>query len=350
MKKLLRKFKKQMPPDTGGRITNETVAEHRERVLAGGRKFKYPLQYTKHRVLIVTVSIVVITTLSFFGFCGWQLYSVQSTDKFIYSLTQFVPVPVAKIDGTWVRYSDYLLELRSAIHYLNTKEAVNFNSDDGKRQLDYQKRLALDKAVQNTLVEKLASEQRINVSQKEVDDFVKAQISTNRLGVNENVYKQVIRDYYDWTFDEYKNSIREQLLRKKVQAQLDTESRKKITDILQRIEQGGDFAAIVKESSEDVATKGQGGDMGTVNKDTEDPNGIIAAASNFENGQISGVIEGVDGFYIVKMIEKAPGGDMRLAKMYVGYKLLDQKMAEFKKQGAIQEFITVKQISQPTSQ
>ena len=96
MKKLLRKaFNKQTPPETGGRITNETVAEHRERVLAGGRKFKYPLQYTKHRVLIVTIIIVVVTTLSFVGFCGWQLYSAQSTDKFIYSITQFAPVPVA---------------------------------------------------------------------------------------------------------------------------------------------------------------------------------------------------------------------------------------------------------------
>ena len=47
MKKLLRKAlgkNAPPPPETGGRITNETVAEHRERVLAGGRKFKYPLQ------------------------------------------------------------------------------------------------------------------------------------------------------------------------------------------------------------------------------------------------------------------------------------------------------------------
>ncbi|HET9412256.1 MAG TPA: peptidylprolyl isomerase [Candidatus Saccharimonadales bacterium] len=351
MKKLLRKaLNKQKPPETGGRITNETVAEHRERVLAGGRKFKYPLQYTKHRVLILTILIVFITTLSFFGFCGWQLYGSQSTDKFIYSLTQFVPVPVAKIDGAWVRYSDYLLELRSAIHYLNTKEAVNFNSDDGKRQLDYQKRLAINKATQNTYVDKLAKENHIEVSQKEVDDFVGLQISTNRLGVNENVYKQVIRDYYDWSFDEYKNSIRQQLLRKKVMARLDTEGRQKIDSILQQLAQSSDFAAVAKEQSEDVATKAQGGEMGVVNKNTEDPNGIISVASKLEPGKVSDVIEGVDGFYIVKLIEKIEGGDIKMAKIYVSYKALNQKIAALKEQGKIEEFIPIQQISQPTNQ
>lgn len=352
MKKILRKaLKKSAPqPETGGRITNETVAEHRERVLAGGRKFKYPLQYTKHRVLIVSIIIVIIATFSFFGFCAWQLYGAQSTDKFIYSLTQFTPVPVAKVEGTFVRYSDYLLELRSAIHYLSTKEAVNFNSDDGKRQLDYQKRLALDKSIQNTLVDRLATEGNIAINQKEVDDFVKQQINTNRLGVNENVYKQVIRDYYDWSFDEYRNSIHQQLLRKKVQAQIDSESRNKINGILQNLQQKGDFASIAREQSEDIVTKAQGGEVGFVNKNTEDPSGLILVANELQPGQFSQVIEGVDGFYIVKLLEKRDGGELRIAKIYVSYKALDKKITELRQKGQIQEFISVKQIAKPTNQ
>lgn len=352
MKKLLHKvLNKQAPrPETGGRITNETVAEHRERVLAGGRKFKYPLQYTKHRVLIISIVIVIVTTISFFGFCAWQLYGAQSTDKFMYSLTQFVPVPVAKVDSKWVRYSDYLMELRSAIHYLGTKEAVNFNSDDGKRQLDYQKRLALNKAIEKTYVEKLAAEHNISVSQKEVDDFVKQQISTNRLGVNESVYKQVIRDYYDWSFDEYKESIKEQLLRKKIQATLDTDSREKITFVANAIQKGYDFGTAAKEQSEDIVTKAQGGDMGIVNKDTDDPNNLIAAASQLQPGQMSDVIEGVDGFYLVKLLDKSQNGDLHIAKIYISYKVLDKKLSDLRDKGQVQEFITVKQIAKPTNQ
>jgi len=352
MKKLLQKTfnKKATRPETGGRITNETVAEHRERVLAGGRKFKYPLQYTKHRVLIITILIVVVTTISFVGFCGWQLYGAQATDKFMYSITQFVPVPVAKVNGAWVRYSDYLLNLRSAIHYLSTKEAVNFDSEDGKNQLDYQKRLALDKAVQSVLVDQLASQNKISVSSAEIDDFVKKQITNSRLGVTEDVYKQVIRDYYDWSFDEYKDSIRQQLLRKKVMAQLDTQARQTINAILQSVQQGADFGATAKDKSEDVSTKAQGGDMGVVNKATDDPNGIIAAASRLQPGQVSGVIEGVDGFYIVKLLDKPDDNDLHIAKIYISYKIIDQKIIQLKKDGQIQEFIKVKPIANPTNQ
>jgi hypothetical protein len=353
MKKLLRKvFKRQTPepPETGGRITNETVAEHREKVLAGGRKFKYPLQYTKHRLLIISILIVVVTTISFFGFCTWQLYGVQSTDKLLYRLTQLVPMPVAKVDGEWVRFSGYLLELRSAIHYLSTKEAVNFNSDDGRRQLDYQKRLAMNKAIENTVVARLAYEQNISVSVKEVDDFIREQISSNRLGVTEEVYRQVIRDYYDWSFDEYKNSIKQQLLRKKVMAKVDVDARAKAEAILQSLNQGADFAAMAAAQSEDVLTKDQGGDVGIVNKDDDDPNGLIKAAAALQPNGVSWVIEGVDGFYILKLLEQREGGDIRFAKIFISYKILDQKLADLHQNNKIEEYITLSQVAEPTNQ
>lgn len=346
MKKLVNKILRrntQKPPETGGRITNETVAAHRERVLAGGRKFKYPLQYTKRRVLVISTIIVVLSTISFVLFCWWQLYNVQNTSKFFYSLTQLAPVPVAKVDGEWVKYSDYLRELRSSIHYLTTKEAINFNSEDGKRQLEYQKRLALNRATEATLVAKLGKEKNIQITQQEVDNFVRQQITSNRLGVNEDVYRQVIRDYYDWSLEEYKDSVRKQLLRKKVMAQLDTENRAKITGMLEKVQGGADFAAVAKDQSEDVNTKAQGGDVGVVDKADDDPSGLIAAALKLEPNQTSGVIEGVDGFYIVKLLEKRDH-DLRFAKLFVSYKILAKKMIELRDTGRIEEFIQVQEV------
>jgi hypothetical protein len=268
----------------------------------------------------------------------------------MYRLSQLVPLPVAKVDGEWVRYSDYLLELRSAIHYLSTKEAVNFNSDDGRRQLDYQKRLAMDKAVENTVVARLARENNISVGDQEVNEFVKGQISSERLGVSEDVYRQVIRDYYDWSFDEYKNSIRQQLLRKKVMAQLDKESRDKAQATLKKVLDGADFAVVAKEASEDVLTKDLGGDVGLVNKETEDPNGLVVAAAAMQANQISKVIEGVDGFYIVKLVEQREGGDLHFAKIFISYKVLDKKLQELRDKNLLQEYITVGQVAEPANQ
>ncbi len=355
MKKLVNKLRKRKQPPiiteqpSSSRITNETVAEHRERILAGGRKFKYPLQIPKHRIVLVTVIIMVLTILTFFGIFTWSLYAGQNTSQFTLRLTQVLPYPVASVDSQQVRYSDYLLQLRSSLHYLSTKENVNFSSDDGKRQLEYQKRLALNKAVENAYVLKLAKQQNVGVTDKEVDDFVKREVNGNQLGVSEQVFRQVIHDYYDWSFDEFKASVKSQLLRKKVAAKVDVSGRQRIMGILAAITTGKDFAQEAKEASDDPTAKATGGDMGVVSKTADDPNGLIAAAIKLKPGQTSDVVEGVDGFYLVKLVD-IQDSTLRYAKIFVGYKTFDQQLASLKTAGKIQEYIKVSQTAAPSSQ
>lgn len=91
----------------------EKVEERREEVLAQGRKFKYPMQYAKHKVIINTI-VVALVAIVLMVIAGWALlYKVQDTSDMIYRLTQVVPVPVAKVAGQDVRYSDYLMIYRS---------------------------------------------------------------------------------------------------------------------------------------------------------------------------------------------------------------------------------------------
>lgn len=91
----------------------EKVEERREEVLAHGRKFKYPLQYAKHRLMINTV-IVALVALILMVVAGWaMLFKFQDTGDMIYRVTQVLPIPVAEVEGTKVRYSDYLMIYRS---------------------------------------------------------------------------------------------------------------------------------------------------------------------------------------------------------------------------------------------
>lgn len=355
MKRLVNKFRKkktsiaaEQPSTT--RITNETVAAHRESILAGGRKFKYPLQTPKHRIVVVTVLIVVLTFVAFFGGFTWSLYVAQNTSQFAQRLTQVLPYPVASVDGQLARYSDYLLELRSSMHYLSTKENINFSSEDGKRQLEYQKRIALNKTIDRAYVAKLANEQKLNVSSKEVDAFVDKEINSGQLGVSEQVFKQVIQDYYGWSFDEYRSSVEHQLLRKKVVAKMDTTGRARANAVLADVTTGGkDFAEEAKVVSDDPTAKTNGGDVGFVSKTTDDPNGLVAAASALQPGQVSQVIEGSDGFYIVKLTE-AKDNTIRFSKIYIAYTVYNQKLSELRKNGKIQEYIKVAETASPTNQ
>ena len=174
MKKLLNKVRRK-PQEEPGRITTETIAEHRERILAGGRRFKYPVQYARHRLVINATLISVGVIILLVTFIGWQLYFVQATNDFMYRVTKVVPLPVAKVDGEDVRFSDYLMKYRSSIHYLEEKELLNLNSEDGKSQSDFVKQQAMEDAITDTYALKVAKEQGIAVSDAELEAFLKLQ-------------------------------------------------------------------------------------------------------------------------------------------------------------------------------
>ena len=99
------------------RITNDTVAEHREAVLAGARKFIYPLQHSKHRVVRTSAILLVTALIAFFSFVGLELYKFQSTATFLYDVTKVIPLPVAKAGTSWISYESYLFELKRNMHY-----------------------------------------------------------------------------------------------------------------------------------------------------------------------------------------------------------------------------------------
>src|SRR5665213_402630 len=52
------------------RITNETVGDHREEVLSSARKYIYPLQHSKHRVVRTSLGLFSLVIVVFFAFCG----------------------------------------------------------------------------------------------------------------------------------------------------------------------------------------------------------------------------------------------------------------------------------------
>src|SRR5512141_2384008 len=73
------------------RITNETVAEHREEVLSSARKYIYPLQHSAHRVVIISTTLAMLLIIGFITYSIIELYQFQATSSFFYRITQVVP-------------------------------------------------------------------------------------------------------------------------------------------------------------------------------------------------------------------------------------------------------------------
>lgn len=341
MKKLLNKLprrkKSQDAAQPAQRITNETVAEHREQILAGGRKFKYPVQVAKHRLIFTSVILGVAAIVISAGLIWQQLYLAQNTSGFMYRVTQLLPLDVASVDGKGVRYSDYLKKYRSSIHYLQQQNSINLNSEDGRRQSDFIKRREMESAKRDAYALKLAAEKKVTVSKEEVEAFIHKDLDAKR--VSQEAYERtVLKNFYDWSIDDYRSIVHTELLKRKVSFVIDTDAKQLATTLKSQLDAGGDFATIARERSDDISTKAAGGDVGMVPIDNQDPNGLIAAAKGLQPSQVSGIITGSDGYYLVKLASKTDSA-IQYSQIKVGLHAFEKQFANLQSTGKIKEYI-----------
>lgn len=260
------KLAKQEANDRLPRITNETVASHREEVLKGARKYIYPLQHSKHKVVIITTALFITSILSFAVYCVVALYKIESTSSFVYKITQVIPFPVARSGNRFVSYENYLFELRHYIHYYETQQKIGFNTESGKQQLDDYKKRSLDKVVNDAIIKQIATEKGLSVSDQEVDNQILIARNQNRLGGSTRVFEDVIKEYYGWSLGDFKRSLQSQMLEEKVNANLDTDSKDKLDAVMSALASGTAFTDVAKQYSEDEPSKILGGDFGVIDK------------------------------------------------------------------------------------
>lgn len=288
------------------RITNETLSEHREEVLRGARKYIYPLQHSKHRVVKISVSLLVLGIVGFFVLIGLGLYKFQNTSGFIYDVTKIVPFPVAKADHRWVSYESYLFELRRNMHYYQTQQQATFKSKDGKAQLKRLKQQAMAQVIQEAYVKELAADNDVKVTDQQVDNQLALVRDQNRLGSNNRVFKEVLNEFWGWSETDFKRELKSQMLKQAVVAKLDTKTDQKAQNALKQIKGGTDFNQLATQVSEDPATKATGG-LYPAPITTADRNlapAVTAEIFKIPAGQTSNIINTGYTLEIVKVIDK----------------------------------------------
>ena len=76
----------------------------------------------------------------------------------------------------------------------------------------------------------------------------------------------------------------------------------KVNEIMAKLRDGVDFAAMVRAYSDDTVTKNNGGEIGWLNSETGDPL-LVETASNLRPGEFSEPIQTRRGLQIIKLIE-----------------------------------------------
>ena len=342
MKKLVSKLRKKQPEEPAGRITTDTLAQHREKVLAGGRKFKYPVQYQRHKLVINALIIGIAALLLAIAMVWYLLYVTKNTSDFMYRVTKVIPAPVAVVDGEPVQYSDYLMKYRSAAHYLIEKEQIDANSADGKSQLSYVKSQAMDDAIADAYASKLARELDVTVTDADLEAFLKQQRQSSDGEVTEATYNAVIRDYYGWSPQEYREAMKSKLLRQKVAYAVDAHAEDVSKGIEEKVKAGNtDLKAIATElnaAEEDAVTYMA---AAWVPKNNQD-GGLAQAAAKLSKGQVSTAIKATsgNGYYYVKLVD-SNDSQVQYEYIHVPLKEFDAKLAQVEKDKKLTQFIKI---------
>jgi hypothetical protein len=289
------------------RITTETLAEHREDVLKSARKYIYPLQHSKHKVVRISLSLLAMVVVLFFVYCGTELYKFQSTSSFIYGVTQVIPFPVAKTGPRWISYESYLFELRRNMHYYQTQQQADFSTKDGKVQLKRLKQQALAQVTQDAYVKQLATQHNVTVSDQQVNDELNLVRSQNRLGSNDRVFKDVLNQFWGWSEADFNRELRQQLLQQAVVTKLDTATTARATSVLNQLHAGADFATVAAQASDDLSTKANGGQYPTaiIVTDRDIAPQITAELFNLKPGQVSPIINTGYTLEILKVTDRS---------------------------------------------
>ncbi len=332
-KPTLRRKKNSAPASEGGvpRITTETIAAHREQVIGSARKYIYPLQHSKNRIIAITTALIVTAVIGFFTYCTLALYRFQSTSGFLYRVTQVVPFPIARTGGSFVSYESYLFEVRHYTHYYESQLKLNFDSPEGKQQLAAFKKQALDKVVNDAYVKKLAAEHDVSVTDQQINDQITNLRAQNRLGNSDKVFEDVLRDYWGWSTDDFKRSLRDQILAQNVVAALDTGTQDRAKQALAELKSGADFAEVAKKYSDDTTSKPNGGDIGVVERTKRDLTAeTVDALYQLKPGQYSDIINIGYSLEIVKNIEVNPDGKIHAAHILFNYKDISAYLNDLK--------------------
>lgn len=346
MKKLFQKRRSKKAPS---RITNETVAEHRERIIAGGKRYKYPLQYTRRKLISNTIIIAAVALLAMLILGWWQLYVAQNSSAFFYRLTRIAPVPVASVDGVQARYSDYLLNYRASEHYLKRYDEIRPDSDDGRLQLQYKQREALDIALADAYARQVAREHNLSISQEEIDAVTSNLRSAANGVLSEETSSVSLQRVLGLSGDDLSLLVRNSLLRSKAAFAIDEEAdgmRRVVSDAIAKNDD--DLEKAAQELNQQREGSVLYGVSGLVNTSVSIGGISARQIADMEVGQVSRTpVQSVtsDGYYFVKLLQK---NDTQVNFAFIRIPLTEfsSRLQSLKDEGKVNEYITIR-IDQP---
>lgn len=323
----------------------ERVEERRDEVLARGRKFKYPMQYAKHRLIISTVLIAMVA-IALMVVAGWaMLYKFQDTGDMLYRVTQIFPVPVAKVEGASVRYSDYLMIYRSNLMTAEQQGGQLGDSADAEAVREGYKQAALQAAIEYTFALKLGKELGVEVTDEEISEAFEEHRKVGGVDRSEEGFLKILRDNFGMNRSEYRRMLYLSIMQAKVAQAVDTDAQKAAEAVEAKLAENGND---LRGAAQDLGMEANYQETGRLVDNMNVDSGRSAMAMKLEVGQVSErfLSSNGDGYYYVKLNDKTTS-QVNYASLKIDFTKFDEMVADLYADDDIDVYIEIGQL-EPT--
>lgn len=284
---------------------------------------------------IITLAVLVVLGVLILGTATIVVgsYTKHWSSSVIQTASRVVPYPAVIVNGHWTSYHDYLENVKTLNYSYSQPEVLQASGLSSKPSEKDVEAMVLDRMVKDEIVRQLAAKNGITVNQATIDAELKKLV--DQTGSTADVENR-IRQFYGWDLKTFgKEVLGPYLLRQRLQEKIamddaiNAEQKQRAEALLVRVQSGKeDFQTIAKEVNEDV-TKSTGGDLGIFGKGERDP-AIEDAAFSLKADETSGIVRTVEGFHLLKLLEKIPadekagtGEKVHIAHLFIAAKQLD---------------------------
>jgi len=223
----------------------------------------------------------------------------------------------AMVNGQPILLDDYQKET-ARFEAAMAGQGLDLESEEGQAKLAQMRRQVLDSMIEQVLIEQVAAQEGMTISEEEVEAAIEESIEEGGGQASFEEWLQIS----DLTYEDFKEELRFQLLAQAIFEQVtasvpttaeqvharhilvDTEEEAQA--ILTQLQAGEDFVVLARERSQDENTKEAGGDLGFFPRGLLISPEVEEAAFALSPGQISEVVRSQFGYHIVQVLEKEP--------------------------------------------
>lgn len=267
-----------------------------------------PKRFGKSFWIKVAVWFVVAAVVALVVF-GVGIYRLGWKGPFVTKVENILPYPIAVVNGRFITIKEFGNRFTAFEKAIKYNQDFDFNDPKNAETVKQQKDALLQRLIDLELEKVLADRRNIVVTSEDVDKELTT-IATQS-GIEMKNMDSLLDKVYGWSRADFVNQVvTPQIRERKLQVQVSSDkdvnadAYKKIEEVKKKLADGGDFAKLAAEYSDDTTTKATGGDLGWTSNGTFVPE-FETAANALEKGKTSEIISTQFGYHIIQLLERS---------------------------------------------